>query len=82
MRAVEIGGCGLTVLVDLTDADFDWLDGSAEGTRGLTLPPGGAEDAAVNNQASARVLEKNRFVRTGERSDAEDGALVCLECVL
>jgi hypothetical protein len=33
----------LTILLDLTDADFDWLAGGPDSGRGLKLPPGGAE---------------------------------------
>ncbi len=34
-------------------------------------------ETSVDNLPSQRVLERNDFVRGGERMDAEDGALVC-----
>lgn len=34
-------------------------------------------ETGSGNIASQRVLERTGFVRTGERDDAEDGALVC-----
>ncbi|KZS53254.1 MULTISPECIES: GNAT family N-acetyltransferase [Rhizobium] len=33
------------------------------------------------NIASQRVLQRNGFIRTGERIDAEDGPLICWEAV-
>jgi RimJ/RimL family protein N-acetyltransferase len=33
-------------------------------------------ETSVNNIASQRVLEKNGFVKTGTREDAEDGSLI------
>ena len=41
-----------------------------DGLRALTA------ETAVDNVASRRVLERNAFRRTGERSDPEDGALI------
>lgn len=34
-------------------------------------------DTSVDNIASQRVLERNGFIRIGERIDAEDGPLIC-----
>lgn len=34
-------------------------------------------ETSVENLASQRVLERNGFVRTGERIDPEDGPLIC-----
>lgn len=34
-------------------------------------------ETSVDNLASQRVLERNGFVRCGERTDEEDGALCC-----
>jgi len=34
-------------------------------------------ETAIGNLASQRVLERNGFVRCGERHDAEDGQLIC-----
>jgi RimJ/RimL family protein N-acetyltransferase len=34
-------------------------------------------ETGVENVASQRVLERNGFVRTGERIDAEDGPVIC-----
>jgi RimJ/RimL family protein N-acetyltransferase len=42
----------------------------SQGLLGLTAETG------IDNRGSQRVLEKNGFVRTGMRHDAEDGALV------
>ncbi len=38
-------------------------------------------ETGVGNIASQRVLERNGFVRTGERIDAEDGPLFCWQAV-
>jgi RimJ/RimL family protein N-acetyltransferase len=38
-------------------------------------------ETGVDNRASQRVLERNGFVRTGERMDEEDGALICWQVV-
>lgn len=37
-------------------------------------------ETSVHNPASQRVLEKNGFVRTGEREDPEDGPLTQWRC--
>lgn len=37
-------------------------------------------ETAIANIASQRVLERNGFVRVGERVDAEDGRLICWRC--
>jgi RimJ/RimL family protein N-acetyltransferase len=34
-------------------------------------------ETSVNNRPSQRVLERNQFLRTGERCDPEDGDLIC-----
>ncbi|MBP2446869.1 GNAT family N-acetyltransferase [Rhizobium leguminosarum] len=34
-------------------------------------------DTGVENIASQRVLERNGFIRTGERIDPEDGPVIC-----
>ena len=34
-------------------------------------------ETGVGNIASQRVLERNGFIRTGERVDAEDGPVIC-----
>jgi RimJ/RimL family protein N-acetyltransferase len=34
-------------------------------------------DTSVHNIASQRVLERNGFARTGTRTDAEDGDMIC-----
>ncbi|MBO9557486.1 MAG: GNAT family N-acetyltransferase [Caulobacter sp.] len=34
-------------------------------------------ETSIHNAASQRVLEANGFARTGERTDEEDGELVC-----
>ncbi|WHO72394.1 GNAT family N-acetyltransferase [Rhizobium sp. BT03] len=34
-------------------------------------------DTGVENIASQRVLERNGFIRTGERIDPEDGLVIC-----
>ena len=34
-------------------------------------------ETGVENIASQRVLERNGFIRTGERIDAEDGPVIC-----
>jgi RimJ/RimL family protein N-acetyltransferase len=34
-------------------------------------------DTSVYNIASQRVLERNGFARTGTRTDAEDGDMIC-----
>ena len=34
-------------------------------------------ETSIHNPASQRVLERNGFVRTGARTDAEDGDLIC-----
>lgn len=34
-------------------------------------------EASVDNIASQRVLERNGFIQTGERLDAEDGLVTC-----
>ena len=39
-------------------------------------------ETAVDNMASQRVLEKLGFVRTGQRWDAEDGALITWSQIL
>ncbi len=39
-------------------------------------------ETAIDNLASQRVLERNGFVRTGRRDDAEDGEMVCWEHIL
>jgi len=36
-------------------------------------------DTSVHNIASQRVLERNGFARTGTRTDAEDGDMICWE---
>ncbi len=36
-------------------------------------------DTSIHNIASQRVLERNGFVRTGTRTDAEDGDMICWE---
>jgi len=41
-----------------------------------------AAETAVANSASQRVLEKNGFIRTGERTDAEDGPLSCWQAAV
>lgn len=38
-------------------------------------------ETGVGNIASQRVLERNGFIRTGERIDAEEGPLICWEAV-
>jgi RimJ/RimL family protein N-acetyltransferase len=38
-------------------------------------------ETSVENIASQRVLERNGFVRTGERIDAEDGAVICWQAM-
>ncbi|MDE8759317.1 MULTISPECIES: GNAT family N-acetyltransferase [Rhizobium] len=38
-------------------------------------------ETGIGNIASQRVLERNGFIRTGERIDAEDGPLICWEAV-
>jgi len=38
-------------------------------------------ETGVDNVASQRVLERNGFVRTGERLDDEDGQLICWQAV-
>jgi RimJ/RimL family protein N-acetyltransferase len=38
-------------------------------------------ETGVDNIASHLVLERNGFVRIGERVDAEDGPLICWEAV-
>ncbi|UIJ45911.1 GNAT family N-acetyltransferase [Sphingomonas cannabina] len=43
----------------------------ANGIAGLTA------ETSIDNRASQRVLERNGFVRTGERDDPEDGAMIC-----
>lgn len=37
-------------------------------------------DTSTTNLASQRVLERNGFVRIGERIDKEDGPLICWRC--
>ena len=37
-------------------------------------------ETSVANLASQRVLERNGFVRVGERVDDEDGPLICWRC--
>lgn len=39
-------------------------------------------ETAIGNIASHRVLERNGFVRVGERMDAEDGPLIGWRCVV
>lgn len=51
-----------------------WADGDSR-VRRLTA------EIAVDNVASQRVLERNGFLRCGERVDPEDGALLCWECI-
>jgi RimJ/RimL family protein N-acetyltransferase len=38
-------------------------------------------ETGLENIASQRVLQRNGFIRTGERIDAEDGPLICWEAV-
>ncbi|MBY5334073.1 GNAT family N-acetyltransferase [Rhizobium leguminosarum] len=38
-------------------------------------------ETGVENIASQRVLERNGFIRIGERIDAEDGPLICWEAM-
>jgi len=38
-------------------------------------------ETGADNVASQRVLERNGFVRTGERLDDEDGPLICWQAV-
>ncbi|WP_439500484.1 GNAT family N-acetyltransferase [Aminobacter ciceronei] len=38
-------------------------------------------ETGVDNLASQRVLERNDFVRIGERLDVEDGRLICWQAV-
>lgn len=37
-------------------------------------------ETSIANIASQRVLERNGFVRVGERVDEEDGPLICWRC--
>ena len=37
-------------------------------------------ETGIANVASQRVLERNGFVRVGERVDDEDGPLICWRC--
>ncbi len=37
-------------------------------------------DTSTTNLASQRVLERNGFIRVGERIDKEDGPLICWRC--
>jgi len=37
-------------------------------------------ETGIPNLASQRVLERNGFVRVGERVDEEDGPLICWRC--
>lgn len=39
-------------------------------------------ETSAGNVASQRVLERNGFVRTGERVDEEDGQLICWQAVI
>lgn len=50
-----------------------WAKGSADVTA-ITA------DTSTTNLASQRVLERNGFVRMGERIDKEDGPLICWRC--
>jgi len=38
-------------------------------------------ETGLENIGSQRVLQRNGFIRTGERIDAEDGPLICWEAV-
>ncbi|MGO8037406.1 GNAT family N-acetyltransferase [Rhizobium leguminosarum] len=38
-------------------------------------------ETGVDNIASQRVLERNGFIRIGERIDADDGPLICWEAM-
>ncbi|MNV96606.1 Acetyltransferase (GNAT) family protein [compost metagenome] len=38
-------------------------------------------ETSVDNIASQRVLERNGFLRIGERVDADDGSVVCWRVV-
>lgn len=40
-----------------------------------------SSETGVDNIASQRVLERNGFIRIGERIDAEDGPLICWEAM-
>ncbi|MBY8821910.1 GNAT family N-acetyltransferase [Sphingomonas colocasiae] len=37
-------------------------------------------ETGIDNRASQAVLERNGFVRVGERVDEEDGPLICWRC--
>lgn len=39
-------------------------------------------ETGIDNHASQAVLERNGFVRSGERVDKEDGPLICWRCAV